>query len=134
MRIVLTVGFVVAVVLVGCDSVDYTQYVVARASASDRATIKRTVKASAAAAGLVDKTQTSTTQGTIALYVEPIPHFPVDLGARMVGGSAVIDLMCFHPGVGKPPAFQSAEFSLTTTLTREFGQRLTMPDYKHRVF
>jgi hypothetical protein len=129
--------FLISVLLValltGCDSLHYTQYVISNASPTDRVTIKQTVESSATAAGLVDKTATSRVPDTIAFYLEPVPHFPVSLGARMVGDSAVVDLSCFHPGVAKPAAFQSAESSLTTILTREFGARLTIPDDSHRV-
>ena len=132
-RLPLALVLLVAVLATSCDSLHYTQYVVAKASASDRATIKRAVEASATAAGLADKTETSKVPDTIAFYLEPVPHFPMSLGARMVGDSVVVDLGCFHPGVAKPRAFQSAESSLTTTLTREFGVRLSIPDYSHRV-
>jgi len=130
-----SLGFVliVAVLAAGCDSLHYTQYVVAKASPSDRATIKRAVESSATAAGLIDKTDTSKIPDTIAFYLEPVPHFPVSLGARMVEDSAVVDLGCFHPGVAKPPAFRAAESSLPTTLTREFPPRIAMPEYSHRV-
>jgi hypothetical protein len=121
----------VAVLVVGCDSLNYTQYVVAKASPSDRAIVKRAVESSAAAAGLADKTETAKIPDTIAFYLEPVPHFPVSLGARMVGDSAVVDLECFHPGVAKPPAFKTAESHLTRALTNEFGARLRMPDYSH---
>src|ERR1044072_6622335 len=132
-RLPLALVLLVAVLSTGCDSLHYTEYVVAKASASDIATMKRAVDSSTTAAGLVDKAEISKVPDTIASYLEPVPHFPVSLGARMVGDSAVVDLGCFHPGVAKPRAFQSAESSLTTTLTREFGVRLTMPDYSHRV-
>ena len=129
--------FLLSVLLVmfvtGCDSLHYTQYVVSNASPTDRAAIKKTVVSSAAAAGLVDKTETSKVPDTIAFYLEPVPHFPVSLGARMVQDSAFVDLSCFHPGVAKPQAFRSAESNLTATLTREFGAQLTMPDHSHRV-
>jgi len=132
-RLSLAFVLLVAVLAVGCDSLNYTQYVVAKASASDRATIKRAVESSAAAAGLADKTGTSKVPDTIAFYLEPVPHFPVSLGARMVGDSAVVDLSCFHPGVAKPPAFKTAESHLTSALTNEFGARLKMPGYSRRV-
>jgi hypothetical protein len=58
-RLSLAFVLLVAVLAVGCDSLHYTQYVVAKASASDRATIKRAVESSATATGLADKTETS---------------------------------------------------------------------------
>jgi hypothetical protein len=119
--------------LVGCDTLNYTQYVVTSATPTDRAVIKKAVEASATTAGLVDKTETAIIPNVIVFYVEPVPHFPTTLGARMVNDMAVVDLSCFHPGAAKPPAFQSAESLLTTTLSREFGTRLTMPDRSHMV-
>lgn len=127
------IALFVAMICAGCDSLHYSQYVVANASASDRGIIKRAIESSAIAAGLVDKTETSRIPGTIAYYREPLQKFPVVLGARMIGDSGIVDLSCFHPGVSKPPAFKTAESALTESLTREFGDRLTMPDYLHRV-
>ena len=131
----LSLAFVVLVALVcaGCDSLHHTQYVVADASASDKATIKSVVETSASEAGFADKTETSKVPDTIVFYLQPVPHFPVSLGARRVGEFVVVDLSCFHPGVAKPPAFKSLESSLTETLALEFGERLTMPDYKHLI-
>ena len=122
-----------ALLAAGCDTINYAQFVVAKVSPADQVIIKQTVESSAAAAGLADRTETSKVPDTLAFYLEPVPHFPVSLGARMVGDSAVVDLSCFHPGVDKPLAFRSAETNLTTTLYREFGTRLAMPDYQHRV-
>lgn len=129
----LGVALMIASMLVGCDSLNDTQYVIAGASVSDRATIKRSVRSSAIAAGLTDRPATFNVRNTIAYYLEPVQHFPVGLGARMVDDSAIVDLTCFHPGVGKPPAFRTAESLLTKTLTQGFGERLTMPDYGHIV-
>ena len=123
----------VALVCAGCDALHYTQYVVANASASDRATIKRVVDTSASEAGFADKTETSKVPDTIVFYLQPVPDYPVTLGARIVGESVVVDLSCFHPGVAKPPAFKSLESSLTETLTVEFRERLSMPAYKDRI-
>jgi|SRR5437016_769722 len=126
---VLTVAFFA----VGCDSLHYTQYLVANASPADRATVKTAVEAAAVEARLVDKSDTSRVPATIAYYLQPVPHFPVSLGARVVGDSAIVDLSCFHPGTAKPPAFKIAESRLTSALANEFGPRLTLPDFLHRI-
>src|SRR5437870_1421268 len=127
-RLSLAFVLLVAVLAIGCDSLHYTQYVVAKASAADRANIKSAVESSATAAGLVDKTETSKVPDTIAFYIEPVPHFPVSLGARVVGDSAVVDLGCFRPGVARPHAFKTAESRLTSALTNECAARLSVPD------
>lgn len=129
----LLISVLVITFVSGCDSLHFTQYVVSNASATDRATIKKAIVSSAEAAGLVDKTETSKIPDTIVYYLEPVPHFPVSLGARMVQDSAVVDLSCFHPGTEKPLIFQSVESNLTATFTREFGARLAMPDNSHSV-
>ncbi len=122
-----------AVFATGCDSLHQTQYVIASATLNDQKTVKGVVEKVASEAGLADKTDTSKVAGTIAYYLEPVPHFPVSLGARVVGDSAVVDLGCFHPGVAKPPAFRIAESRLTAVLTNEFGTRLTIPDRLHQI-
>ena len=106
---------------------------VANASSADQTTVKKAVEAAASDAGLIDKSDASKIPGTIAYYLQPVPHFPVSLGARVSGDSAVVDLGCFHPGVAKPPAFKIAEFRLTSALSNEFRARLTMPDRLHRL-
>jgi hypothetical protein len=123
------VGVLAAAVFAsGCDSLHQTQYVVANATLNDQKTVKSAVESAASEAGLVDKTDASKVPSTIVYCLEPVPHFPVSLGARVVGDSAVVDLSCFHPGVAKPHAFKIAESNLTAKLTNEFGTRLAMPD------
>lgn len=119
--------------LVGCDSLHYNQYVITNASPADRAIVKESVAKSAVNAGLVDKTASSMVPDVIVYYLEPVPNFPVSLGARMVDGAAVVDLSCFHPGVAKPPVFQTVELSLTATLNREFGTRLKTSPPSERI-
>ena len=129
--------FLLAVLLValptGCDTFGHTQYVIPNASPTDRATIKHIVESSATTAGLVDKTATSRVPDTIAFYVEPVPYYPVNLGARMVGDSAVVDITGFWTGPAVPPAFKTADSRVSSALTNEFGARLRIPDYAHIV-
>ena len=122
-----------ALVCSGCDTLHSRQYVVDKASAADRETIKAAVESTAMTAGLADKTETSKVPDTIAFYLEPVPHFPTSLGARLHGDLAIVDLSCFHPGRKKPAAFKTAESELTEKLGRAFGERLSMPEYPDRV-
>jgi hypothetical protein len=123
----------IALVCGGCDTLHSRQYVVDKASAADRETIKAAVESTAMAAGLTDKTETSKVPDTIAFYLEPVPHFPTSLGARLDGDLAIVDLSCFHPGTKKPAAFKTAESQLTEKLGRAFGERLSMPEYPDRI-
>ena len=123
--------FLVILSLGGCDSLSRTQYVVAKASYADQAAIKKIVRATGMKAKLVDKTSESRAPHTLIYFAEPVPHFPIELGARMVGDTAVLDLNCFHPGPGKTPLFKSLEAELTPAMDRQFGTRVTMPDYKN---
>jgi len=123
----------VALVCGGCDTLHSRQYVVDKASAADRETIKAEVESAAMAAGLADRTETSKVPDTIAFYLEPVPHFPTSLGARLHGDLAIVDLSCFHPGRKKPPAFRTAESLLTEKLGRAFGERLSMREYPDRI-
>lgn len=124
---------VAAVFATGCDSLHQRQYIIANATLTDQKTVKNACDTVASEAGLADKTDTSKIPGTIAYYLETVPHFPVRLGVRVVGDSAVVDLGCFYPGIAKPPTFRIAESRLTVVLTNEFGARVTMPDGAHQI-
>lgn len=117
----------------GCDTIHQNQFVVAEASPGDCAFVATTIVRAAEEAGLEDKTASSNVRSTIAYYSEPVPHFPVHLGGRMVGDSAVVDLMCFHPGWRKPRAYKVAEKALRTQLSEEFGERLKEPRHGERI-
>jgi hypothetical protein len=120
-------------VAAGCDSLDTTQYVVRKASGRDQNAIAQTVDAIAGDARLENRTDGSKVAQTLRYYLEPIPHFPVSLGVRIVKEDAVIDLSCFHPGVGKTSKFKEVESRLTLALSNEFGVRLATPEKPERV-
>ena len=63
---------------------------------------------------------------TLVYFAEPAEHFPTTLGARVVGDSIVVDLVCFHPGPGKSKAFSVARMLLDASLRDQFGTRLSI--------
>jgi hypothetical protein len=122
--------------ITGCDTLNYAQYQIARAGANpvDRAHVVAAVNSAASRAALSDATSRSHVPDTLVYFEEPVGHFPTTLGARVVGDSIVVDLVCFHPGPGESKPFSAAKVSLSDSLRVEFGGRLTMlQNYRDRI-
>jgi len=76
--------------------------------------------------GLKDVTSTSTVKDTLILYSQPdVEHFRVDLGARAIGDSVVIDLVGgFGP---RTRSFTEAQRILREELEHEFPGHFAIP-------
>ena len=116
------------VFLAGCDTVMMSQYRVVSV-ATDRGEKQELLEALARVAvrvGLEDRTQTSSVKETLVYYAEPnVEHFRVDLGARVVGDSIVVDLLGgFGP---KTRTFEKAQQVLREEMDRSFPGRYDVP-------
>jgi hypothetical protein len=115
----------IALLLSACDTLNVQQYRIAGGAHRETAKLREVLQHVANQTGLVDRTSTSHAPHTVVFYTQPaIEHFRVDLGARIVGDDAVVDL---NGGFGPArPEFKQALRLLTPALSSEFGSRLTV--------
>ena len=128
----------VAMAMVGCDSINTDQWHVQRPLLPAPRTeqvmlIHALIGEIAGKFGLADKTPTSRAEGTIAYYVEGVEHFPILLGVRAVGNVVVIDLSQFHPGAGELEKYKSLKARLFATLSENFPGQVTQAKVGERI-
>lgn len=91
--------------------------------------MQRFVSRVATEAGLQNHTDESKVSGTLLYFVEPIPHFPILIGARTTDETVIVDLIHFHPGSSTTPAYDKLDSTISAGLIQRLGTRLTKPNY-----
>lgn len=111
-----------------CDTMMVSQYRVTSVATAkeERARLLESLARIAASLGLTSATSTSTVKNTLVFYSQPdVKNFPVQLGARIVDDSIVVDLTGgFGP---KSPAFKKAEKALLEEMERSFPGKYDIP-------
>jgi len=123
-RTLVTVFLIVAGLASGCDTLNWQQYRISgiHANSTDADRLKSVVMSVASRQTLKDATQTSHVPGTLIFVTEPdVQHFHTDIGVRLHGDDALVDVMAgFGPRVKK---FERVRDALGPALTAEFGAR-----------
>jgi hypothetical protein len=111
-----------------CDTMMVSQYRVTSIATAkeERARLLESLARVASNLGLTDVTSTSTVKNTLVFYSQPdVKNFAVQLGARIVGDSIVVDLTGgFGP---RTPAFKKAEKELLEEMERSFPGKYDVP-------
>jgi hypothetical protein len=112
----------------GCDTVMISQYRVVSVATDkgEKQKLLETLARVAVRVGLENRTQASRVRETLVYYAEPnVEHFRVDLGARVVGDSIIVDLTGgFGP---KTRTFEKAQQVLREEMDRSFPGRYDVP-------
>ncbi len=119
--------------LAGCDTMNWQQYRVVgvRENSTDAERLKSVVTDVSSRFGLSDVTQNSQVANTLIFVSEiNVEHFHTDIGAHLSGDDALVDVSAgFGPKVQK---FEQVRNALSSSLTREFGDRCTVVALERR--
>jgi hypothetical protein len=116
-----------ALLVTGCDTMNYQQYQITGISpgSPDAIRLKSVLQTVANQAGMIDRTPDSRVNNTLVFYSQPSQAFRVDLGARFYQTNVLVDLV---GGFGPTPsAYKQTKCLLEPALTNEFGSRLSVP-------
>jgi hypothetical protein len=129
-----------AVVAVGCDTIDRTQYRIEprttasgtriALSAADIDMVKAVLQPFAAEYKMQDAIHQSLVPNALALYQQYDTSTPMKLVAWTESGSVVIDLAHDSPEPGESAAYVKARDQLLADLRRQFGNRVVVVPYK----
>ena len=125
-----------ALLVVGCDTVNHSQIQVLAAPvergatatlpASELATVKQVVEEIARSMHFEDRTQISLTPGTICSWSQVDMKHPMSIKAWVTNDRIAIDLFQKPPETGETAAYRKLRNEVLTRLKAEFGNRLKL--------
>ena len=129
-----------ALVLVGCDTIDRTQYRIEPRTnlsgtrlairASDIEMVKAVLQPFAADFHMRDIGHQALTQNALAIYQQYDTTKPMKLVAWTQDNAIIIDLAHDAPEPGETAGYVKARDQLLADLRRQFGNRVTIVPYK----
>jgi hypothetical protein len=130
----------IALVAVGCDTIDRTQYRIEprlsssgtriSVSAPDAEMVKAVLQPFAAEYKMRDVSHLSIIPSALATYQQYDTTTPMKVIAWTQEGAIIIDLAHDSPSPGETPVYIKAREQLLTDLRRQFGERVTVVPYK----
>ncbi len=138
MRLSLAILLWGCLLLSGCDCMHSTQFRISPATGTtteqekqETRKVTEVLRSTADVFGFEDHTTNTTIKGAFCCFTEstnnlPFAHWALFYDGRTVGGSIVVDVNLWNPGCARNrrKLFLQVERSLTTGLTKTFGQRV----------
>lgn len=135
-----SICLLVALLLVGCDTIDRTQYRIeprttpsgtrVAINAADIEMVKAVLQPFAADFKMRDISQLALIPNAVATYQQYDTGTPMKLVVWTQGGAMIIDLAHDSPEPGESAIYVKAREQLLADLRRQFGNRVTVVPYK----
>ena len=130
----------IALVAVGCDTIDRTQYRIEprltangtriAVTAGDAEMVKAVIQPFATEFKMRDVSHLSLIPNALSTYQQYDTRTPMKLVAWTQDGAIIIDLAHDSPEPGESPVYVKAREQLLADLRRQFGERVTIVPYK----